>query len=154
MLARTLAPEPFADWLSVTGALLHHRGITPLVYSDLCSAAQCLAVPRPHKVTHLKPHSMQNITLLLPKRKVHYYCPPPLMSTLSQSFDCMSQLKHLMSYLNIADLNEPLSSVRGAPLLKDMTYRLTFKGRNLFERRQNVNRVVSDEEALCFCFCF
>lgn len=31
-----------------------------------------------------------------------------------------------------------------------MTSRLTFKGRNLFERRQNVNRVVSDEEALCF----
>lgn len=72
------------------------------------------------------------------------------MSTLSQSFDCMSQLKHLMLYLNIADLNEPLSSVREAPSAKDTTYRLTFKGRNLFERRQNVNRVVSDEEALCF----
>lgn len=54
-----------------------------------------------------------------------------------------------MLYLNLSDLNEPLSSVREAPLLKDTSYRLTFKGRNLFERRQNVNRVVSDEEALC-----
>lgn len=96
---------------------------------------------------------MQDTALLLPK-EVHYYSPPPLMSTLSQSFDCMSQLKHLTMYLNINDLNEPLYPAREAPppTLKEitMTYRLMFKGRNLFERRQNVNRVVSEEEALCF----
>ena len=31
-----------------------------------------------------------------------------------------------------------------------MTCRTTFKGRDLFERHQNVNTVVSDKEALCF----
>lgn len=66
------------------------------------STASCLAVPRPRKVTHLKPQSMQNITLLLPptpQKSALLFSPLPLMSTSSQSFDCMSQLKHLMLYL-------------------------------------------------------
>lgn len=52
----------------------------------------------------------------------------------------------------LKDLDEPLPGQGGPPATEEiiMTSRLTFKGRNLFERRQNVNRVVSDEEALCF----
>lgn len=77
VLAGMLAPDPFADWFPLTGALLHHRGISPLFYFDLCSTALCLAVPRPRKVTHLKPQSMQNITLLLPPKKCIIILPPP-----------------------------------------------------------------------------
>lgn len=121
LLAGMLAPELFADWFPLAGAPLHHRGVSPLFDFDSCSTASCLAVPRPRKVTHLKPQSMQNITLLPPpplqkkKKSALLFSPLPLMSTSSQSFDCMSQLKHLMLYLNLADLEEPLSSVRDVP---------------------------------------
>lgn len=107
-------PRPVVDWLCVTGALLpppHTPSISLLFYFDLFSTASCLVVLRPQTLRTLSPKVCKILLCSSKKKKkVHYYSPLPLMSTLSQSFDCMSQLKHLMLYLNINDLNEPLYS--------------------------------------------
>ena len=115
VLAQKLASYPFADWLSVTGPLLHHCGISPLFYFTYVAQLSAWLCWGPLTLCTLSPKVCKILLCSSKKKKVHYIFPPPLMSTLSQSFDCMSQLKHLMLYLNIADLNEPLSSVREAP---------------------------------------
>lgn len=106
VLVYLLATNPFIDWFSITGALLRHHRISVLSYFDLCSIALCLAVL--NEFMHLKPQSMQDITLLLQK-KVHYFTILPFLLSLNpKALIVLSQQKHLLLYLNIMNLNKPL----------------------------------------------
>lgn len=112
---------------------------------------------RPHEFMHLKPQSMQDITPLLKKSALLYYLPIPLVP-FSQSFDCIFPTEALNVVFKYHEFEQaPIEvnwqSVRGVPsrISKSLWHvELHLKGRDLFERRQNVNRVVSDKEALCF----
>lgn len=61
--------------VSITAALVHHRGISVRSYFDLCSIAWCLAVLRdPTNLCTLSPKVCKISPPLLQKlRKVHYY---------------------------------------------------------------------------------
>lgn len=82
-------PPLLIDLLSITGALLHHHGISVLSYFDQCSIAYCLAVVRDPMDLCTLCSKVCKIISRSSKKSALLYSLPLSLVPFSQSFDCI-----------------------------------------------------------------